>query len=135
MLKREIDEEIYNSYKPFAGFTRFSDENYISSQDLIKTYIDTGDEDTDTQFTRWVFDEFRWFPEGIYGEVIFFKKGGSELDYSFIGDRRKFLLIGRNIKEMLIDIEGCGWSNIKKWGLEEIFEEKLKNKIEFKLKF
>ena len=73
-FKRDIDEQIKDNYKIFDGFDKLSNIDYFYYQDLEKTYIDIGNEDVDPQIEKWIFDHFSWFPEGLYGEVIFFER-------------------------------------------------------------
>lgn len=122
-LKKDIENEILESHKEFKGFDRLSSENYLYFQDLQNTYVDVNKYGDNS--TKWVFDEFKWFPEGLYGEVINFQNGGDDYDYEIIGERRKFLLIGNKLDEMKIDIQGQGWKNLQKTDLYKIFKEML----------
>lgn len=123
VLKSDIDNEILSSHDEFKGFDKLSNESYLYFQNLENTYIDVnGYED---RSTRWVFDKFEWFPEGLYGEVIYFQNGGDDYDYEVIGEKRKFLIIGNKLDEMKINIQGQGWKNLKKTDLYKIFKDSL----------
>lgn len=123
-FKRDIDEQIKDNYKIFEGFDKLSNIDYFYYQDLEKTYIDIGDEDVDPQIEKWIFDHFSWFPEGLYGEVIFFERNS---DYEYIGERRRFLIYGHKLDETKINVEGCGWKDLKNYSLYHILEKNLKS--------
>ena len=76
------------------------------------------------QIEKWIFDHFSWFPEGLYGEVVFFER---DSDYEYIGERRKFLIYGHKLDEAKINVEGCGWKDLKNYKLYHILEKNLKS--------
>lgn len=123
-LKNSVDNEIFSTHTEFKGFGDFSKESYIYFQDMENTFLDIkgiGDSSV-----RWVFNKFDWFPEGLYGEVINFYNGEDNYDYEIVGYRRKFLIIGHDLDEMKINIQGQGWTDMKKSDLYKIFKNMLK---------
>lgn len=100
MSNDELKIEIFAD-KKFSGFDKF-----MNLLDLEGKYI------IDKYGNRYEFNNYKWFPEGMYGKVIYDD-----------GEERETILIKTHLKEtpMAINVRGNGWKFLNQTKIMELF--------------
>lgn len=100
-----VYEPYFEELKKFTGF-----DHHLSLHDLIGTFVE------DEWGTRYEFYEYKWFPEGIYGNVVYKN-----------GERRQVIIIKpySDSIQFILDIEGNGWKILDKNQVIKMFGEKV----------